>query len=200
MEEEREVEAVVGQIPRARGNFIKKRALKNKALSVSFNDKDLRDYVTGFHKRKKKRRKEAQQHIQEKERLRRIENRKKRKQDREYVQFGDVRPANDAGPDESGDDLEQDEETEPSAPVSGMKTYDNGEMTITVTTSEISREEDENVREKTCLVPRSSETEKKHSIPVIKKKPMKTSGKRRSLPKPQKKRDRRMGKKKRKMN
>ncbi|RRT84043.1 hypothetical protein B296_00016017, partial [Ensete ventricosum] len=35
------------------------------------------DFVTGFHKRKKKRRKEAQRQLQEKERLKRIESRKK---------------------------------------------------------------------------------------------------------------------------
>lgn len=36
-----------------------------------------RDFVTGFHKRKKKRRKEAQKILQEKERKKRIEDRKR---------------------------------------------------------------------------------------------------------------------------
>jgi hypothetical protein len=36
-----------------------------------------RDFVTGFHKRKKKRRKEAQKVLQEKERKKRIEARKR---------------------------------------------------------------------------------------------------------------------------
>jgi len=53
-----EIEEAV-ELARPQGRHIRKRALKNKALSVKFNEKDLRDYVTGFHKRKKKRRKEA---------------------------------------------------------------------------------------------------------------------------------------------
>lgn len=36
-----------------------------------------RDFVTGFHKRKKKRRKEAQKVLQEKERKRKIQERKR---------------------------------------------------------------------------------------------------------------------------
>ncbi|RZC69655.1 hypothetical protein C5167_032790 [Papaver somniferum] len=197
MREEKEVVAI-GQPPSASGKHIKKRALRNKALSVGFNDKDLKDYVTGFHKRKKKRRKEAQHQIQEKERRLRIENRKKRKLDREYVQFGGARPADEGSePDENGDDLELNEETELSAPLSGLETYDNGDVTIIVKTSEISREDDVDSKEKTRLVPKSSETDKKHSIPV-KRKPLKNvgKGKRRSTPKTQKKRDKRAGKKK----
>lgn len=55
-----------------KGAQLKKRALKNKALGITFNEKDLNDYVTGFHKRKKKRRKEAQK--QQNEALRRKRN------------------------------------------------------------------------------------------------------------------------------
>ena len=72
-----EVEDESGQTPRIRGRHIKKRALKNKALTVSFDEKDLKDFVTGFHKRKKKRRKEAQQQLEEAHRRKRIEARKK---------------------------------------------------------------------------------------------------------------------------
>ncbi|XP_064964727.1 uncharacterized protein LOC135612380 [Musa acuminata AAA Group] len=69
---------VVGQLSTVMvPKHIKKRALRNKALTVGFNDKELRDFVTGFHKRKKKRRKEAQRQLQEKDRLKRIEARKK---------------------------------------------------------------------------------------------------------------------------
>ncbi|KAL6984815.1 hypothetical protein U1Q18_018196 [Sarracenia purpurea var. burkii] len=78
MEEE---EAGLPRTTRAR--YIKKKTLKNKALSDSFDEKDLRyqfiflfihidlgfclkrDFMTGFHKRKKKRRKEAEQQLQE---------------------------------------------------------------------------------------------------------------------------------------
>ena len=60
-----------------KGAHLKKRALKNKALGISFDEKDLKDYVTGFHKRKKKRRKEAQKQQNEALRRKRSEERKK---------------------------------------------------------------------------------------------------------------------------
>ncbi|KAK6917475.1 Nucleolar protein 12 [Dillenia turbinata] len=115
MEEEEDEQ----QQPSSRARHIKKRALKNKALSVPFNEKDLRDYVTGFHKRKKKRRKEAQQRLQEAQRRKRIEDRKRRKQEREYVLYGGAPPSTESGLDESGKDEEQDNETEPVASISG---------------------------------------------------------------------------------
>lgn len=43
MAEEIEVEA--GEVARPLGRHIRKRALKNKALSVAFNEKDLRYYI-----------------------------------------------------------------------------------------------------------------------------------------------------------
>ncbi|GMP72655.1 hypothetical protein CsSME_00030602 [Camellia sinensis var. sinensis] len=73
MEEEDEA----GEPPRTQTRHIKKRALRNKALSISFDEKDLKDFVTGFHKRKKKRRKEAERQLQEVQRRKRIELRKK---------------------------------------------------------------------------------------------------------------------------
>lgn len=60
-----------------KGAQLKKRALKNKALGITFNEKDLTDYVTGFHKRKKKRRKEAQKQQNEALRRKRTEERKR---------------------------------------------------------------------------------------------------------------------------
>ncbi|XP_041015353.1 uncharacterized protein LOC121258071 [Juglans microcarpa x Juglans regia] len=83
MGEEIEEEAV--QLARPRGRHIKKRALKNKALAVSFNEKHLKDYVSGFHKRKKKRRKEAQKQQEKADRRKRIEQRKKRKFEKEQL-------------------------------------------------------------------------------------------------------------------
>ncbi|KAM1045961.1 hypothetical protein EV1_036464 [Malus domestica] len=56
---------------------IKKRALKNKALVVTFNEKELSDFVSGFPKRKKKRRKEAEKKQGEALRRKRLELRKK---------------------------------------------------------------------------------------------------------------------------
>ncbi|GKD80673.1 ribosomal RNA-processing protein 17 [Tanacetum coccineum] len=92
-------------------HHIKKRSLKNKALSVSFNEKDLSDFVTGFHKRKKKRRKEAQNQQQEALRRKRIELRKKRKEDRDYVLYGGAPPGPDAEPNEF-DEVEEAEDDE----------------------------------------------------------------------------------------
>ncbi|KAI7745364.1 hypothetical protein M8C21_000161 [Ambrosia artemisiifolia] len=181
-------------------HHIKKRALKNKALSVSFNEKDLSDFVTGFHKRKKKRRKEAQNQQQEALRRKRIELRKKRKQDREYVLYGGAPPDpegesnnNEAEEDNNDDDDDDDEEDEveeenPTS-VSGTKVYDTGNVKVLVTTSEISREDDVVEIPKLPLG-----SEKKSNLPVIKKKPLKKVERRRSRPKTLTKRDKRKGK------
>lgn len=56
---------------------VKKKALRNKSLGISFDEKDLKDYVTGFHKRKKKRRKEANKQQEEARRRKRNEGRLK---------------------------------------------------------------------------------------------------------------------------
>ncbi|KAD7117232.1 hypothetical protein R6Q59_006190 [Mikania micrantha] len=181
-------------------HHIKKRALKNKALSVSFNEKDLSDFVTGFHKRKKKRRKEAQNQQQEALRRKRIELRKKRKLDREYVLYGGAPPDQNGEPNENDDvneaeedeeDNEADDDDEHLTSVSGTKVYDTGNIKVMVTTSEISREDDSAEIPKMTLG-----SEKKQNLPVVKKKPFKKVEKRRSRPKTLTKRDKRKGKKK----
>ncbi|XP_044497290.1 nucleolar protein 12-like [Mangifera indica] len=68
---------------KVRGRHMKKRALKNKALSVSFDEKGLKDYVTGFRKRKKKRRQVAEKKQEEANRLKRHQERKKRRLEKE---------------------------------------------------------------------------------------------------------------------
>ncbi|KAF3972335.1 hypothetical protein ACB098_05G199100 [Castanea mollissima] len=197
MVEEIEEEAV--QLARPQGRRIRKRALKNKALSVKFNEKDLRDYVTGFHKRKKKRRKEANKQQEEAQRRKRIELRKKRKLEKEMVLYGGAPPANDSVPDENEEDDEEDEETELIASVSGMTTYDNGNMKVTVTTCEISREEETLPSDKTeAAVPRPAGADKKHTVPVTKKKAFKRVARTKSRSKPQNKRDKKKGKNKNK--
>ncbi|KAL6221768.1 hypothetical protein ACLB2K_005163 [Fragaria x ananassa] len=60
-----------------RGRYVNKRALKNKAVAVTFNEKSLSDFVSGFHKRKKKRRKEAEKKQGEALRRKLLELRKK---------------------------------------------------------------------------------------------------------------------------
>ncbi|KAF3326199.1 ribosomal RNA-processing protein 17 [Carex littledalei] len=138
MEDYSDEEAVVvGQmttvmVPR----HIKKRSLKDKALSVSFDEKTLRDYVTGFHKRKKKRRKEANKQIEEKARLKRIAARKKRKAEKEMALYGKIL-SDDAGNNEQGEK----EEEEPDLPtiMPETRTYEDSSTKVIVTTCEISQ-------------------------------------------------------------
>ncbi|KAE8659732.1 hypothetical protein F3Y22_tig00116962pilonHSYRG00967 [Hibiscus syriacus] len=194
MEEEYEGEApVLPSKPRVR--HIKKRALKNKALSVSFNEKDLRDYVTGFHKRKKKRRKEAQKKQEQAERRKRIERRKKRKLEKEFALYGGVLPGTGSEPDGVDENKEDDEEREPTASLSGTTKYDGENMTVTVIMSEISREEEEDsTGERTQMaMPRSvgDKVDRKQALSVSKSKPFKKVAKHRS--KPPSKRDRNKG-------
>ncbi|XP_057471302.1 LOW QUALITY PROTEIN: ribosomal RNA-processing protein 17 [Actinidia eriantha] len=192
-----------GEAPRTGARHIKKRALKNKALSVSFDEKDLQDYVTGFHKRKKKRRKEAQLQLQEVQRRKRIEGRKKRKLEREFALYGGAPAEASAGPDEDGDNSEHDEESDPvpSISVEGTTMYDNGDVQFTVKTSEISREEEEKSPSKgpQAAAPKLIGGDvKKHSVPVNKKKPFKRVANNRSRRKPQNKRGKNKEKKRNK--
>ncbi|KAK9099930.1 hypothetical protein Scep_023360 [Stephania cephalantha] len=185
------------QIPKASSRHIKKRALRNKSLTISFNEKDLRDYVTGFHKRKKKRRKEAQQQLAEKERLRRIERRKKVKAEREYVMYGGAPQVNNNPEHHENGGETEDEETEEAEPISGTRMYDNEDMTITVTTSEISNEATDVLKETALSSPRrSNETKNKHSLAATPKQCNRVA-KNTSLPKMRKKRDKGKGKKSR---
>lgn len=194
MEEEIEEEAL--QVPKVRGRHIKKKALKNKALSVSFDEKDLKDYVTGFHKRKKKRRKEAEKNQEEAQRRKRLEERKKRRLEREIVLYGGVPTPTDSAPDEGEEYCEDDEEREPVAPNTGTTMYDKGDLKVTVTTSEISREAENLPSEKTpAAVPHFIGVDKKHHIPVSKCKSFKKVAKQKSW-KPQSKRNKKKGKKK----
>ncbi|EMS59199.1 hypothetical protein TRIUR3_21559 [Triticum urartu] len=150
--EEEGEDVVVGQMPTFMvPKHINKRALKNKALSVSLDKKALkygtatsfglwavaaRDFVTGFHKRKKKRRKEAQRITQEKDRRKRIEARKKRKQEKEIALYGKVVSSENAdGEDGDGDGMD--------AAAPEIKTYEDGGTRITVVTSEITHGEED---------------------------------------------------------
>ncbi|XP_068316784.1 uncharacterized protein [Pyrus communis] len=90
-----------------RSRYIKKRALKNKALAVTFNEKDLSDFVSGFHKRKKKRRKEAEKKQGEARRRKRLELRKQ-----ELVLSGGIAQATDTAADEVDEGVEEHEDDE----------------------------------------------------------------------------------------
>ncbi|KAL0544034.1 hypothetical protein IC582_019145 [Cucumis melo] len=184
-----------GELAQPHARHIKKRALKNKALSVSFNEKDLRDYVTGFHKRKKKRRKEAEKQKEEAMRRMRIEARKKRKLEKDLVLYGGVLPADRAVDDQNDD--QEDEEEEPLAPFSEARTYDNGNVKVTVTTSEVSREgEIDPIDKPQTAIAQLLGKDKKHNLPITKKKLFKKVAKQRSRPKLRSKRDKKKGRKK----
>ncbi|KAG8097252.1 hypothetical protein GUJ93_ZPchr0013g36926 [Zizania palustris] len=158
-------DVVVGQMPTVMvPKHINKRSLKNKALSVTLDKKALRDFVTGFHKRKKKRRKEAQKNLQEKERRKRIGDRKRRKQEKEIALYGRVLSADNADGediDNDGDEIQTDD-----LPAPEVKTYEDDGTKITVTTSEIARED--NDHDPKSYVPNTSYTNKNPSIPAKK--------------------------------
>ncbi|KAL9243572.1 hypothetical protein vseg_017444 [Gypsophila vaccaria] len=179
-------------------DHISKRSLRNKSLSISFDDKDLKDFVGGFQKRKKKRRKEALRKQGEADRRKRLERRKQIRQEKELALYGGALPEKDGeAPDE---DPEQNDESEielnPS--FSGTTTYENGDVIVTVTTSELTREEEEDhpVRKPRSLPPVSTDARKQNKVPVCKIKPFKKVRKGSSRPKLQNKRERRKGNKK----
>ncbi|OIV93177.1 hypothetical protein TanjilG_20839 [Lupinus angustifolius] len=175
--------------PKAARQHRKKRALKNKGLSVTFNEKDLNDYVTGFHKRKKKRRKEAQKQQEDALRRKRTEQRKKRKLERELVQGGGVIP--------TADEPENDEAEAVVESIAETKTYENADLKVTVVTSEISPEEESypNERKEPTLPIQPVVADKKQVVPINNRKPFKKAVKHWSRPKPASKRDKKKGNK-----
>ncbi|ESQ40591.1 hypothetical protein EUTSA_v10015657mg [Eutrema salsugineum] len=89
---------------------------------------------------------------------------------------------------------EAEEDAEPDASTSGTTMYDTGELKVTVTTSEISREEDEPVRKEKTQSTELGSTAKastKQLVPVRKTKPSKQNRKHKSSIKTMKKRDKR---------
>ncbi|XP_027347623.1 nucleolar protein 12 [Abrus precatorius] len=177
-----------------RGGHLKKRALKNKALGISFNEKDLRDYVTGFHKRKKKRRKEAHKLQQEALRRKRTEDRKKRKLEREFVICGGL-PPND---DDDEIDENPEEVTEQVESIAGTKTYESADVRVTVVTSEINPEEENypSERKEAAVSPHSVvAADKRHGAPINNRKSFKKVAKQRSRSKTRSKGDKKKGKK-----
>ncbi|CAL1372683.1 unnamed protein product [Linum trigynum] len=181
------------QASATRVSHIKKRALKNKSLAISFNEKDLRDYVTGFHKRKKKRRKEAHKQQEEAARRKRIELRQKRRLEDEFHMDEGAPPVDEV----IEEDDEGAEESEPVASVSGTTMYDHGDLKVTVTTSEISREDDDSGPNETtpsAIAKPIIIKKKNQKLPVSKKPSFKRSSKRKTRAKPQTKRDKRKAK------
>ncbi|WVZ56950.1 hypothetical protein U9M48_007410 [Paspalum notatum var. saurae] len=151
---EEEEDVVVGQMPTVMvPKHINKRSLKNKALSITLDKKALKDFVTGFHKRKKKRRKEAQRILQEKERIKKIQARKRmtmvvvlRKEEKEIALYGRVLSSdnNDGAGLENDEDIGNDGEVmENDESLSEVKTYEDDGTRIIVTTSEITGEDDD---------------------------------------------------------
>ncbi|WJX46243.1 hypothetical protein P8452_33062 [Trifolium repens] len=175
---------------------VKKRALKNKALGITFDEKDLKDFVTGFHKRKKKRRKVAQKQQEDAKRRKRNEERLKRKLERELA-YGGVPPTDDT---EGGEiDDNQEEFAQQVESIAATKTYENDDLKVTVVTKEINPEEESFPSERKEAAPGVSPhpivADKKKSVPINKKKPFKKVAKNKSQPKQRSKRDKRKGKK-----
>ncbi|KAG0487900.1 hypothetical protein HPP92_006711 [Vanilla planifolia] len=167
---------------------INKRSLRNKGLCISFDEKNLRDFVTGFSKRKKKRRKEAKKQLQEKERQIRIDARRKRKEAREAALHGQLK--SDLEQDDSTE-VEEDEPTQTSA----TKIYETSNTTITVTTSRLGDDNKEDLEPKHTFPKLSSKLENKHSS-LKKRKPIKGPSK----PKPWKRNSKPTSRKKDKGN
>ncbi|PKU83225.1 nucleolar protein 12 [Dendrobium catenatum] len=177
MDDEQEFDegVVVGQKPTVMvPRHINKKSLRNRGLSIAFDEKNLRDFVTGFHKRKDKRRKEAKKQLHEKERQMRIMARKKMKEAKELALKGQLK--------ELDSDLEQDVDSDAKedgpttiASVSETRIYENNNTTITVTTSELVNENQD--LEPVHTIPKlSNKLEKNHKLPV-KIKPMKRATK-----------------------
>lgn len=61
------------------GRHLSKRSRRNKGLVVVFDSDARKEFVTGFHKRKKKRRKVAEKQKQLKERQKRLQDRRERR-------------------------------------------------------------------------------------------------------------------------
>ncbi|CAN6459225.1 unnamed protein product [Victoria cruziana] len=138
--------------------FVKRKPLRNKSLAIGFDEKSLRDFVTGFHKRKKRRRKEAQQQLEERARKLRTEQRKKKKLEIQLAYGGgSVNP--NTSPDDATNETEEVGDDFQTPSIAGTTVYNNGSTTITVTTSELCGEEDKDVN----VWNRVAE---KHAIPI----------------------------------
>jgi len=137
-----------GEHRRKLGKHVPKRALRNKSLVITFDENDRREFVTGFHKRKKQRRKLAEQQQQIKEREKHLAERKRRRlaiklASGEISELPDENPK----PISAGDISEQEDDDEDSNNVSivnGTLTYEDGDITTIVNTCELNPE-NENV-------------------------------------------------------
>ncbi|CAJ2678438.1 unnamed protein product [Trifolium pratense] len=158
---------------------VKKKPLKNKALGITFDEKDLKDFVTGFHKRKKKRRKEAQKQQEEAKRRKRNEERLKRKYERELA-YGGVPPTDDTEAGEIDDNQE-----EVAQQVESIAEINPDEESFPSERKEAAP----------AVSPHPVVADKKKSVPINKKKPFKKVAKNKSQPKQRSKRDKRKGKK-----
>ncbi|KAG2267900.1 hypothetical protein Bca52824_062455 [Brassica carinata] len=122
-------------------------------------------------------------------RRKRIEARKKRKLE-EMMVAGLGEETEDGEADEKKD--AENKEAEPDASTSGTTMYDTGELKVTVTTSEISREQDEPVRREKTQSTESGSTAKASTsqpAPLRKSKPSKQNRRHKSSTKTMKKRD-----------
>jgi ribosomal RNA-processing protein 17 len=136
-----------GEQQRKLGKHVPKRALRNKSLIITFDENDRREFVTGFHKRKKQRRKLAEQQQQIKEREKRLADRKRRRlaiklASGEITEVPDENPK----PSSAGDISEQEDDGGDSnhgSIVNGTLTYEDGDITTIVNTCELNSENED---------------------------------------------------------
>lgn len=136
-----------GEPQRKLGKHVPKRALRNKSLIITFDENDRREFVTGFHKRKKQRRKLAEQQQQIKEREKRLAERKRRRLAIKFAS-GEISEQLDENPKPSStaDISEQEDDDGDSDHVSvvnGTLTYEDGDITTIVNTCELNSENED---------------------------------------------------------
>lgn len=160
----------VDATPEVTGHHITKRYRKNKFAVAVFDEKARQEFLTGFRKRKNKRRKVAAQQNDIKERQRRLQERKEIREAKKAALLEQMpKPA--ANAEEVNEtEAEESELAQDDAPnVSGTTTYDDGDSTILVTTCSLDPDDDD-------------AEEDHHDAPKHTQKPKTLLGKRASVP------------------
>lgn len=136
-----------GEQQRNLGKHVPKRALRNKSLIITFDENDRREFVTGFHKRKKQRRKLAEQQQQIKEREKRLAQRKRRRLAIKLAS-GEMSELPDENPKpSSAEDIREQEDDDGDSDhvsvVNGTLTYEDGDITTIVNTCQLNSENED---------------------------------------------------------
>ncbi|KAL2629640.1 hypothetical protein R1flu_014326 [Riccia fluitans] len=117
---------------------VSKRARYNKTSVVVFDDEARKEYLTGFRKRKNKRRQIAAEQVAVKERQKRLQERRERRQALKAA----IEESSNVGTEEEVH-AEDDGEQEEAAPIASTVLYEEKETMTVVNAGEISAEEHE---------------------------------------------------------